>query len=157
MDNDKPDHAPAKKSRAVWIFYTYLGVMLAGCFYPARTGIFTLRTKFNIPMYDWMAPAPLQDIVINLLMYIPVGILLMVIARKRASLQGAIFRAILLGTGISVGVEFVQYFITDRVSSALDVALNFGGTSIGVLVAVVLEKLTRPRDARITSSSSSQD
>ena len=157
MNKSAPDSKPGKRSVTVWIFYAYITLILAGCFYPARTGIITLRTTFNVEIFAWSAYVPLSDIIINLLMYIPIGILLMVIFRKQRSLQGAIFRAILVGTAISIGVEFVQYFITDRVSSALDVILNFGGTSIGVVFAIVLERFSRSRTRAVASAGSVEE
>ncbi len=130
-----------KSSLSKRLLYVYLVIMCGFCFYPLTTGVFQIRTAFAYPMYQWHTRVAQTDIIINLLLYIPVGILLMVNMRKFARLSRAVTLSILVGTAISAGVEFVQYFITDRVSSSYDIFLNFVSTSIGVVLATIMEKL----------------
>jgi VanZ family protein len=54
----------------------------------------------------------------------------------------------ILGTGFVIGScsEFLQRFFPDRDPAIRDVLINFGGTTLGVLVCLVLTKLTTRRD-----------
>lgn len=97
-------------------------------------------------MYLWAVHVGTHDIIINLLLYIPIGFLATNIALSRYGRLLAAIMALVTGTAISAGVEFVQYFITDRVSSSFDVFLNFISTGTGALLAsiVVVNKRDKP-------------
>lgn len=75
-----------------------------------------------------------SDVVFNILAYIPLGTLAALFFRQQRGPKGAIRRAILLGTGISIAMETAQLFIPGRVASVLDVISNAGGTAIGAFM-----------------------
>ena len=76
-----------------------------------------------------------SDIVINILIFIPLGILIHGMLRTRFGLMLTIsLAALLAGTLLSLGVESLQYFTMTRNSSLIDVFTNMTGTAIGIVM-----------------------
>jgi hypothetical protein len=72
----------------------------------------------------------------NVLVFLPLGILAFIILRNR------ILAALLVGPLLSVIIEICQgLFLPDRVASAVDVATNSLGATIGVLLAWSVSRL----------------
>lgn len=71
------------------------------------------------------------DWVANLILYVPVGFFAYG-ATSRLGLGGAIFAA-LLGTGLAVGVEFLQVWAAPRTYSLNDIVAEIAGTGAGIL------------------------
>lgn len=85
------------------------------------------------------------DAGVNIVGYIPLGILLVFSLYPKLRGVGVVCTTALLGGLISLGMECVQYFLPSRVTSLLDVLTNFSGATIGALLGVrlsptVLEK-----------------
>ncbi len=79
------------------------------------------------------------DALINVLVYIPVGLLLALsgrgdIGRRLARLPRIVF----VGATVSVMAEVVQTGITSRCASWIDVAFNVTGTTVGAILGAVL-------------------
>jgi glycopeptide antibiotics resistance protein len=115
------------------------------CFFPYETGRIALKHVHEEEIFKWIIQVSLLDIVINLLLYIPVGFLLMRVFRKTYCMVRSMGIVIMLGLGISIWIEFVQYFLIDRHSSSFDVVLNTLSTVIGVALAFIFEKLVSDR------------
>ena len=80
-----------------------------------------------------------SDILINILLFIPLGIFLALLIRRRNSLQtipGIVGRATLAGMCLSILVEFLQIFTYNRDPSISDVFNNTLGTFIGSAFAL---------------------
>ena len=76
-----------------------------------------------------------SDIIINILIFIPFGMLFHGMLRSRYGLTLKISLAVLvIGTLFSLGIESVQYFSITRNSSLIDVATNMTGTAIGIVM-----------------------
>ena len=84
---------------------------------------------------DGITPSSLPDIITNILVYIPFGLLLFNTAFVQLSAPIAVIMAVILGTSLSFFLECTQAYIPQRVPSILDVILNAGGTSIGAILA----------------------
>ncbi len=82
-----------------------------------------------------LAGSNTDDIITNLLVYIPVGLTLALCALPRvfqtAGRMTRIAIAVFLGTVISIVAEYIQTGIAIRVSSWTDVTLNAMGTAVG--------------------------
>jgi VanZ family protein len=78
------------------------------------------------------------DALTNLLVYLPLGWLLVFRWPGLGSL-----RAALLGCSISLAIEYLQAFLPGRVPSVLDWGLNSAGTLIGAELAVRLPHIPR--------------
>ena len=77
------------------------------------------------------------DLAVNVIIYVPLGFLLSLSLRRLPWrwLQPAI--ALLLGAGLSLGLECLQTWLPSRVASNLDLGCNALGTALGALVACV--------------------
>lgn len=82
------------------------------------------------------------DLVQNVLVYMPFGLLLAVWWARRHRYWTALPLAVAAGTLFSVGAEIVQLWLPARVSSAADVAMNLLGTLCGALLAGLLRRDT---------------
>ncbi len=77
----------------------------------------------------------LKDIIINIVIFIPLGFLLHGIIRGwyGSSMKIVLF-AFILGTLISFSIESLQYLTLTRFSSREDLSFNMIGTAIGIIV-----------------------
>jgi glycopeptide antibiotics resistance protein len=83
----------------------------------------------------------------NVAMFVPVGLFfLLLLGRRRWWL------AIALGVLLTLGIEFVQQFLPDRVSDPRDILANSVGAFIGVVAALLVTwpaAVRRARDRRL--------
>jgi len=77
------------------------------------------------------------DLAANVLAYIPLGFLWVVVFCARLPRFIAFFLALVVGTGLSLGIETAQAFLPDRVPSNLDLACNALGSGIGALAGAL--------------------
>lgn len=83
----------------------------------------------------WPAQFSGSDFITNLIVYAPLGLLLMLAWRRRG---GAIAKITVIGAGgllLSLGLEYLQSYLPARVASLFDTALNTTGTVLGALLA----------------------
>ncbi len=78
------------------------------------------------------------DLVTNVLVYLPFGVLLGGYWGQRTGWFAALLLAGLMGTGLSFSLEAVQVFLPARTSALSDLALNALGTISGALLAWVV-------------------
>jgi glycopeptide antibiotics resistance protein len=74
----------------------------------------------------------------NLVLFVPVGLLVAVTRRHRASRLGRIGFATGLGFLLSLAVETAQCFLPSRFPSTTDLLMNTLGTCLGAVLAVAL-------------------
>jgi VanZ family protein len=121
------------------IFVISLILIIYGSLYPFE---FHSRETIEAPLLTLLHAWPttvdrglVKDAVLNILIYIPIGLfgtLYMGKGRPRAlAAAGAVVLALILSTSI----EIVQLFDRTRTSSALDVATNFAGAAFGAWLA----------------------
>ncbi|WEF31809.1 VanZ family protein [Pseudoduganella chitinolytica] len=89
----------------------------------------------------WPGHLDKGDVVQNLLVYMPFG-LLVVAARGRQSFAVGLALAAFAGTAISFGVETIQQYLPARVPSLVDVAMNLAGSVIGALLGALVRRDT---------------
>ena len=82
---------------------------------------------------------PLDDIITNVLVYVPLGFLLVYGGRSRRGL-GRVLAAVLVGTFVSCLAEVLQTGIVSRVASHTDVLLNGIGAAIGAAVGILANR-----------------
>lgn len=83
-----------------------------------------------------------RDVLVNLLLYWPLGLFL---RPQRPLTWGLMAAACCLGLGLSLGAEGLQAFSRRRFPSATDVAMNTVGTCLGALTARRRQPSDRPR------------
>ncbi len=86
------------------------------------------------------------DIVINVLAYLPLGVLLYAALRSKARRLAACAGAIILSSALSLAMEHAQMFLPTRIASNVDLIANSAGAAIGALAAwiISLPILARP-------------
>lgn len=82
------------------------------------------------------------DMVLNVLAYIPLGLLASVALRKRLGVFPSLLIGWFVGILLSVSMEYLQMYLPTRVSSNVDVLSNSLGTLIGALFAVSITSWT---------------
>lgn len=96
----------------------------------------------GLPMFDYLfAPWPryyrVEDLVVNVLGYIPLGFVLAPALAERWGRGRAVWIATLLGALLSLGVETTQNFLPTRVASNVDIGCNTLGAFIGALAGAL--------------------
>ena len=94
-----------------------------------------LTAKIPPPYWTWF------DVNTNIVGYAPLGFFLALALVRSGSPRAAVPLAALAGTLLSLSMEFLQIYLPRRVPSNLDLLLNAGGTLLGALVALLLERL----------------
>ncbi|MBK9161668.1 MAG: VanZ family protein [Nitrosomonadales bacterium] len=83
------------------------------------------------------------DAVVNLLSYLPFGLLVGLTLRARFSPMASVILGVCLGVLLSAGMEYLQMFLPARISSNTDLLSNSMGALAGALLAVGIT--SRPR------------
>lgn len=82
--------------------------------------------------------ATFPDIVFNIFLYVPVGLLLHCwLCRARGQPGGVLLSAILLAAALSGAIEWLQAYSPARVSSVIDLTANVVGACIGAFISQV--------------------
>ncbi len=76
------------------------------------------------------------DLFINVLAYVPLGLLIALAVLAYLPREVALLAAVILGGLISFGFEFVQAFLPGRKSSNVDLLMNVTGALMGAMIAV---------------------
>ena len=97
----------------------------------------------SILLHSWSAktgPADMEDIVVNLLLYIPVGMFGYLALDRHHHRRLRLIGPIILGFVLSCSVEMLQIFDNPRNCSAVDVLCNTVSSAIGVLLGYVFRQ-----------------
>src|SRR5690606_10057558 len=79
------------------------------------------------------------DLVLNILVYMPLGLLLVMSLRRLLSVFYALLAAVLIGGVISFTLEILQHYIPARVPSLIDLVTNLTGIVLGGILAAILQ------------------
>lgn len=86
----------------------------------------------------WPRYITLDDVLVNVAAYIPLGFLLALALNARFNSPVAVLTAALLATLVSLSMESVQAFLPTRIASRVDVLTNGVGGLIGAMAAPLL-------------------
>ncbi len=118
----------------------YAGLIVYASLYPfgewRAQGIFPLSYLWQPPPRYWTG----FDVGINIAGYMPFGSLVALAALRTGRSQHAVLLATLIAGFLSLSMETVQGFLTSRVPSNVDLALNLLGGWLGAVAATLLEK-----------------
>ncbi len=95
--------------------------------------------EFCIPekiQFSWGTDA--EDFFTNIILFLPVGFIFRLC--RRTNQDRFCLHALILGTLLSVAIEFAQLFVHGRYTSIIDVITNGSGAWIGGLIFVFLKK-----------------
>src|SRR5262245_1575121 len=102
------------------------------------------------PLRGWRMPAPeilafltapwpryitLEDILINIVAYVPLGFLLSISYGARYGAGLGVLAAAVFGAGLSLSMEAIQMFLPARIASNVDLLTNSLGALIGAMAA----------------------
>lgn len=82
------------------------------------------------------------DAAINVLAYIPFGLLVALALRAHFIVPVSLVGSLLCGIALSAGMEYLQMYLPSRASSNLDLLTNGTGTLLGALLAVSISSWT---------------
>lgn len=83
------------------------------------------------------------DAALNLLSYLPLGLLIALALRARLGALASVMLALAAGMLLSAGMEYLQMYLPRRISSNMDLLSNSTGALIGALLAVSIASWTR--------------
>ena len=123
-------------SFATFLACTYAALIAYASLYP-----FSGWQTSGLPLFDFLgAPWPRDrrpdDLISNILGYIPLGFLVTMALRHHTRRWTAALLAVLLTTSLSFSVEFLQNLLPSRVASNVDLGSNALGGLIGALIGV---------------------
>ncbi|MBC7779462.1 MAG: VanZ family protein [Proteobacteria bacterium] len=128
--------AQARESRLAWYFAgAYLLVIVYASLSP-----FTGWSSPGAPALafldePWPRRLPRFDLIVNVIAYVPLGLLLTLAAMRWMRPILAVALALVIGTSMSFGLETAQMYLPVRVASSIDLMLNSAGTALGALLA----------------------
>lgn len=83
----------------------------------------------------WPRYITLEDVLVNLAAYVPLGFLLALALRMRLTARAAVFGSVLLCAGLSLAMETVQTLLPLRIASSVDLLANGAGALFGAMAA----------------------
>jgi len=106
--------------------------------------------KSGLPqLQQWRAPSQ-RDAVVNLLLYLPFGLLGSMALEKSHSAFTRMMLPILGAAALSLGIEVLQHALPPRDPSLADWALNFASAALGTVLAALYSALpVRPWSRRL--------
>lgn len=134
-----PDAAASRHSPlARQLLAMYLALILYGCLYP-----FSGWRSMGFGPFDYLtAPLPhywtVFDLVVNVLGYLPFGVLTVLAVHPRLRGLRVVWLATLCGLLVSGSIEAIQTYLPTRVASKVDLATNTLGALLGALLAAPL-------------------
>jgi VanZ family protein len=109
------------------------------------------ESPFYILLHSWgwvETPRFLSDVIINIAIYVPLGMSAYLTLRRYGSRLLAIAGPIVLGTALSASVEMVQLYTPTRFCSMVDLVNNALGSAIGVVAGLLFARGARAWDFR---------
>lgn len=116
----------------------YLVLIVYASWYPFSGWQINNLAAISDVIKQWPRYWSIFDVAMNVVGYIPLGLLIVFAIYPRFQRAWAIIFATILGTAISMGMEGVQYFLPHRVTSILDLITNVSGTFIGAIIGTKL-------------------
>lgn len=126
-----------------WLLLGVIALIGYGSLYPFNFNFDGSYPTLNAALHQlsW-ARAGRADRVRNVLLYVPLGFCLMLMLRNRLGFGLAALTSTLLGALLSLCIELAQVYLTIRVPSLMDMALNASGTLLGAVGGVVWRNLS---------------
>ncbi len=123
-------------SRASLVAYAVL--IIYASLYPFSDWHFGNLAAYSAQITQWPRYWSQFDAVVNVLGYIPFGILLVFSIYPRLKTGWSFLTASIIVCGMSLLMESIQFFLPNRVTSLLDLLTNAAGGITGVLCGLLL-------------------
>ncbi|MGD9942630.1 MAG: VanZ family protein [Burkholderiaceae bacterium] len=133
-------HPAARPGGAGWWLAAYVGAIIYATLYPLSGWRTPGAWMFGFLTDPWPRWWTRTDVTLNVIGYLPIGLLLAVwLARRlRLSMLVAALLATIGATLLSLTLECLQVLLPERVPSWLDLIANSAGGAIGALLAALL-------------------
>lgn len=138
-----PDLRHANKAprsfHLAWILaLAYLLIIVYASLRPFRDWRFPPEEILRFLAAPWPRYITLDDILINLIAYVPLGFLFALGLRARLGAGAAVSLATVLALATSLAMECAQMFLPSRIASNVDLLTNSAGALFGALTAPLL-------------------
>lgn len=132
-----------RQSSATWLLLAHIGLIIYASLYPFWP--WRWPPGMGLPWLfglNWPTRFWAFDVEVNLLGYIPLGLLGFAAAvRSGWGLRAALLLGLLPGPLLSFLMETLQFFLPGRVPSLSDLSFNALGSTLGALLGLVLNSL----------------
>lgn len=132
-----------KRTLVLAIIYlvTLVWIVLFKTVEPWKIGELDRMRRINlIPFtYDTEAPFHLSEVLLNVAVFVPFGVLLTMLGVRPAP-------TVALGAGFSLIMESLQYALRIGASDVTDLITNTAGTAFGVGAYLLLSRIVRDRE-----------
>ena len=132
---------PQLGSRLLLAMLAYLALLLYGSLYPFHGWRAPLYPFFSF-LRIWPAHLDKADLIQNVLVYAPFGLLAALWLSRVLRLARALLLAVALGTLLSLSIECLQQLNPARVASVVDIAMNGLGTACGAMLSTAMLRHT---------------
>jgi VanZ family protein len=122
----------------------YVALIVYGSLFPFEGWDAPERAFLKFLSDPWPQDFSRSDLITNVLVYIPLGLLLAGWILRSLNGPSALILASVSGGLLSIAMEGLQAFFPGRVSSKLDVIANIGGAIVGALLAWLISPRTLP-------------
>lgn len=127
----------ARSSRLVaYLASAYLLLVVYASLYPFSGWRVPNSDATHFLFAGWQPYIVASDVVLNILAYVPLGLLLTLFWMGRVPRPLAATLGIVAGALLSVAMEYIQAYLPTRISSNLDVMTNALGAAWGAMAAV---------------------
>lgn len=125
--------------RLAWILALAYTLLIAhASLQPFRGWRFPPDGMLHFLAAPWPRYITLEDILVNVAAYVPLGFFLALALMTRLAAPAAVFTAAMLCAGFSLAMEIVQTFLPPRIASNVDVLANSAGSLVGAMAAPLL-------------------
>lgn len=121
----------------------YTALIVYGTLYPFTGWEWPHGIKRSDLMLNWPERVARPDIITNLLIYVPLGMLYGLLLVRRASHSVTLIAVFLAGLLTSATLEYLQIFLPGRITSPSDIAFNAIGTLAGGVIAIMVHPGTQ--------------
>jgi VanZ family protein len=122
----------------VWV---YTALLVYGSLFPFSGWAFPHTPLFSF-LSIWPATLERSDIILNVLVYAPLGLFIVSCLIGTMRFAPALLLASLAGTSLSFIIENIQQFLPRRVESTSDLVMNMAGTILGGMIATFFSRET---------------
>jgi VanZ family protein len=140
---------PAAPRLPVWLLVGWIGLVLSASLYPFDWdwGRLLAGLRDGLPRLQAWNPPSRRDTVVNLLLYVPFGLLGALALDARGKGLGRLVWPVVGAAALSLAVEVAQHALPPRDPALADWVFNTVSAAAGVALAVVWRTLPRSRFA----------
>ena len=132
-------HGSQRRLHLAWILaLAYTVLIVYASLQPFRDWRFPPAEILRFLSAPWPRYITLEDILINLAAYVPLGFLVALALRTRFTAPAAVLLAAVLAALLSLLMESVQMFLPARIASNVDLLTNGAGGLFGAMAAPLL-------------------